>query len=76
MMGLRLRDGVKLEHLSAQGGQDWLGFIDESHLQTAQDEGWIITDDEFMRLSREGMLRLNALVPYILKAQVPEVQAG
>ena len=78
MMGLRLREGVSLKHLNAQVGQDWRSYIDADHLRIAQDEGWIVLDDEHMRLSREGMLRLNALVPYILKVKaVPAaVQAG
>ncbi|MCB9983329.1 MAG: coproporphyrinogen III oxidase [Rhodospirillales bacterium] len=67
MMGLRLREGVRFDHLSAQGGCDWRRYIDEGHLQIAIDEGWIIMDKGAMRLSREGTLRLNALIPYILK---------
>lgn len=69
MMGLRLREGVELKHLSVQGGQDWHAFIDMERLQIVQNEGWVLLDDDKMRLSREGMLRLNALIPYILKAE-------
>ena len=69
MMGLRLRGGVALDHLSEQGGQNWADYIDGAHLKIAEDEGWISLDEQTLRLSREGMLRLNALVPYILKAQ-------
>ncbi|MCB1721862.1 MAG: coproporphyrinogen III oxidase [Rhodospirillales bacterium] len=69
MMGLRLREGAVLEHLSAQGGRSWREFMDMERLQIVQDEGWVFLDDDKMRLSREGLLRLNALVPYILKAE-------
>ena len=69
MMGLRLFEGVEIAHLNAQGGRDWREFIDAAHLQAVMDEGWLQISDERLILSREGMLRLNALIPYILKAQ-------
>lgn len=74
MMGLRLRDGVRFDHLNAQGECDWQSFVDEARLQVAIDEGWIIMGKDAMRLSREGTLRLNALIPYILKAE-PQARA-
>lgn len=78
MMGLRLREGVSLRHLSGQGGQAWQRFIDMKRLQTARDEGWIVETDERLRLTPEGTLRLNALVPYLLKDRKarPLQQAG
>ncbi len=76
MMGLRLHEGVRLEHLSAQGGQDWQNYMDPERLQIIQDQGWLCLNDERMILSREGMLRLNALIPYILKAQSPAGKAA
>lgn len=76
MMGLRLREGVELAHLSEQGGQDWEAYIDTAKFKITKNEGWLACDDQRMVLSREGMLRLNALVPYILKAQAPAVREG
>jgi oxygen-independent coproporphyrinogen-3 oxidase len=68
MMGLRLYEGVALDHLQAQsGGRDWREYIDAARIETARGEGWLDIRDGRMVLSREGMLRLNALIPYILK---------
>ena len=74
MMGLRLQEGVALDHLVAQGGDDWRGFMDLSRLQTAKDEGWIVEDKTNLKLTAEGTLRLNALVPYILKDRSDQAQ--
>ncbi len=75
MMGVRLHEGVRLDHLSAQGGQDWQSYIDAERLRIVQDQGWLEVRKDVLRLTREGMLRLNALIPYILKDQFPEAQA-
>lgn len=75
MMGLRLQEGVALEHLTAQGGSDWRGFMDLPRLQTAKDEGWIVESETHLKLTAEGTLRLNALVPYILKGRPDQAQA-
>ncbi|MEM7651100.1 MAG: radical SAM family heme chaperone HemW [Pseudomonadota bacterium] len=73
MMGLRLIEGVSLEHLSAQAEAPWQSYIDEAHLKTIQNESWAEIDENRLRLTREGLLRLNAIVPYLLKVQ-PEVK--
>ncbi len=67
MMGLRVRGGVSLERLSQVSGVDWRSQIDEVRLQETLTQGWVIFDDEHLRLTREGWLRLNAILPYILK---------
>jgi oxygen-independent coproporphyrinogen-3 oxidase len=68
MMGLRLKDGVSIAHLEEQGRAMWTSFIDAGHFERARHEGWIGFDQEKLWLSTEGMLRLNALVPFILSA--------
>ena len=67
MMGLRLHEGISLDHLSAQADDDWCNLLDMKKVGIARDEGWLKYDDRRMCLSQEGMLRLNSLVPYILK---------
>ncbi|MCC6597687.1 MAG: coproporphyrinogen III oxidase [Alphaproteobacteria bacterium] len=70
MMGLRLRGGVTLAHLDAQAsGGKWRDYVDEERLSRVRAQGWLDYDSERLWLSVEGMLRLNALIPYILKAQ-------
>lgn len=69
MMGLRLRGGVALAHLAAQGGGNWMEHVDMERLRIVREQGWLDYDGERMWLNVEGVLRLNALIPYILKAQ-------
>lgn len=56
MMGLRLRDGVEID----------LSGIDECKLKEAIKQEWCFYEGKRLQLSREGMLRLNALIPYLL----------
>jgi oxygen-independent coproporphyrinogen-3 oxidase len=67
MMGLRLREGLALAKLEQAFGAGWRGFLDEEKLQTARGEGWLEMSDDHIRLTLEGTLRLNALVPFIVK---------
>lgn len=71
MMGLRLREGVLIAHLEEQGGAPWQSFLDQDHLARARDAGWIDYDDVRIWVSVEGMLRLNALLAYIIAAEPP-----
>ncbi len=65
MMGLRLRDGVSLSALD----ESWQDYIDQDHMRQAVIEGWLVHEDDNIRLTREGLLRLNAMVPYLLREQ-------
>lgn len=67
MMGLRLRDGMSIKRAESLSGHSFDDMVDMNNLQVAINEGWIIRDDDIIKLSREGMLRLNALIPYLLK---------
>ncbi len=69
MMGLRLKGGISLAHLEAQGGGSWGDYIDEERLRRVREQGWLDHDGERLWLSIEGRLRLNALIPYILKVK-------
>ena len=68
MMGLRLRGGVNLERLQEEAGRPWAEMLDAAALEKMQGEGWLELTPTHMKLRREGLLRLNAVVPYILKA--------
>ncbi len=57
MMGLRLREGFVPPP----------GYIDEGKLASAVSEGWLVREGDLIVPTREGWLRLNALVPYLLK---------
>lgn len=68
MMGLRLREGMTLSGLS----HDWRNYMDDARMAEAQKQAWLIYDEKNdcgVRLTREGLLRLNAMVPYLLRAE-------
>jgi len=69
MTGLRLADGLLLERLEsiAPDGR-WRAVLDEERLSHVMDEGWLVLDQARMRLNREGRLKMNSLIPYILKS--------
>ncbi len=59
MMGLRLKGGVTLDNLQ--------GRLDEAKLKQAQAQGWLAREGDHITATREGWLRLNALIPYLLQ---------
>lgn len=67
MMGLRLRNGVSFAHLRAVTGCDPFEKIDQKRLEQMKKLGWFDDEPEMLRLTREGWLRLNAIVPDLLK---------
>jgi len=67
MMGLRLSEGAPLERLQQEGSCDIFDVIDAKKLDEAIRQGWIENDGKILKATREGFLRLNALVPYILR---------
>ncbi len=69
MMGLRLREGVAFARLNEQcaDGLFWDHYIDRGKLDVLVDQGWLSYDDQRIVLGVEGVLRLNAVIPFILK---------
>lgn len=67
MMGLRLNEGMDL---SAYGDLDVEAALDMGRVKTSINESWLThVPRERLSVSQEGMLRLNALIPFIVKAQ-------
>ena len=66
MMGLRLREGITLKQLRAKSGIDPADALHPKKLKQAVSEGWMVKDAKRLQLTREGWLRLNSLVPFIL----------
>ncbi|MGB4058383.1 MAG: radical SAM family heme chaperone HemW [Alphaproteobacteria bacterium] len=69
MMGLRLREGVSRDHLREKSGADLHEVLNEEKIRSVIREGWMADDLNHLRLTREGWLRLNAIVPFILKGE-------
>jgi len=66
MMGLRLTDGVSIARCEALSGLRFDDMVDDDHLRIAIEQKWLVRAGDILKCSREGMLRLNALIPYIL----------
>lgn len=66
MMGLRLTAGLDLQNLSDVTGADWRDMIDQARLEALKNEGYLTQNAAHVTLTREGLLRLNGLVPFIL----------
>jgi len=67
MMGLRLRDGISIQAVEDKSGKAFSDMVDADKLQSSIDQDWVIKGGDNLKLTREGLLRLNALIPYILK---------
>ena len=67
MMGLRLREGVSIATLEEISGCKFTDQIKTDHLETAMKEGWVNYDKKSVSLTCEGRLRLNQIIPYLLK---------
>ncbi|MEZ5919462.1 MAG: coproporphyrinogen-III oxidase family protein [Alphaproteobacteria bacterium] len=75
MMGLRLREGVAAARLEEEGACALKDALDMERAALLEEQGWLFRENGMLRLSREGMLRLNAIVPYLLKEEEQQVQA-
>ncbi len=66
LMGARLYDGVSLAHCEDLSGVKASDVLDFSKIDMAAKEGWLEKEDGKIKATREGMLRLNALLGYLL----------
>ncbi len=57
MTGLRLRGGMKIAPVRS--------VLKEENLHQAVEQGWIVLSGDTLQATREGWLRLNALIDYI-----------
>ena len=67
MMGLRLSAGLSIKRIEELSKKRFDDMIDQEKLQTVISQKWAVKDGDNFRLTREGLLRLNAIIPYILK---------
>lgn len=67
MMGLRLEEGLSLEELGQKTGCDWGDVLTQGKVEELQKEGWLSFQESHIQLNHEGWLRLNAIIPHILK---------
>ncbi len=67
MMGLRLAEGVSKAALEREGECMLEDKTDRAKLDELKAQGWLTETDTHIKLEVEGLLRLNAIVPHILK---------
>ena len=58
MMGLRLVSGIALRPV------DWK-YLKRDKLDILSEQGWVVFSDHHIRLTQEGLLRLNAILPFV-----------
>ena len=67
MGGLRVKEGVDLNRAETKTGLSWRDVIDMSRLNILIDQGWLSMEGSRVIPSREGWLRVDSILPYILK---------
>jgi oxygen-independent coproporphyrinogen-3 oxidase len=66
MMGLRLCDGVSIENIEAEIGQDWRMVVAQDKLQHLIDESLLLLTKTHIKPTIDGMQRLNGVLSYLL----------
>ncbi len=69
MMGLRLTAGLDLQQFYAETGCAVSDVADENKIKTLVDEGLLISDNKILKATPRGMLCLNAVLSYIIRAE-------
>ncbi|MEM7680268.1 MAG: radical SAM family heme chaperone HemW [Pseudomonadota bacterium] len=68
MLGLRLREGMDLALAADKAGiKNWRLAVKPEKIDTCVQEGWLTLEGSHLKASTEGWLRLNAMIPHILK---------
>jgi oxygen-independent coproporphyrinogen-3 oxidase len=68
LMGLRLAEGVDPARIAARSGLDFAQAVDPAMLAALLDEGYLgWTEAGRLRATEEGILRLDALLPALLR---------
>lgn len=66
MMGLRLSEGIKLEDVWDETGQNLTDLIQPDKVNQLEQESLLTLDNERIRATGEGRTRLNSVLSYLL----------
>lgn len=72
MTGLRMAEGLDLERLERQSGQDWQTMIDAGRIDELVAGGFLRQAPGRLTATPAGMLRLNALLAALLTPDLDE----
>jgi putative oxygen-independent coproporphyrinogen III oxidase len=67
LMGLRLREGVLPARVEARAGLPWAAIIDPTMLEALLEEDYLHWQHDHLAATPEGLLRLDALLPVLLR---------
>lgn len=67
LMGLRLRDGITAKHFYHRTGKTLESCLDLDILQACLDEDYLYYDTHILRATKEGRLRLEALLTRLVR---------
>jgi oxygen-independent coproporphyrinogen-3 oxidase len=67
LMGLRLAEGVEPARIAARAGRPFAEVVDAAMLAALLDEGYLAWCDGRLAATAEGRLRLDALLPVLLR---------
>jgi len=67
LMGLRLAEGVDPARIEARSGLAFAELVDPAMLAACLDEGYLAWKDNRLAATEEGRLRLDALLPALLR---------
>ena len=67
LMGLRLVEGVRIERFEARTGVALSAALEPDILEAAIEQGYLVMADDVLAATGEGRLRLDALLPRLLK---------
>jgi putative oxygen-independent coproporphyrinogen III oxidase len=62
LMGLRLREGIRMEEAFLRTGKPWDEWVNPDKLERLEQEGLVEMAPEMLKVTRAGRLVLNALV--------------
>ncbi|MEH6629487.1 MAG: radical SAM family heme chaperone HemW [Halopseudomonas aestusnigri] len=66
MMGLRLEEGISLQAITDETGDDFINQIDQVRLKQLCDEQLLVITDDKIWATSSGRTRLNSLLSYLL----------
>jgi coproporphyrinogen III oxidase-like Fe-S oxidoreductase len=65
-MGLRLIEGISLDHFNSLTNQHLTKIIDKNRINALEDQGYLTLNNTVLKTTVAGRQRLNAVLTYLL----------
>jgi oxygen-independent coproporphyrinogen-3 oxidase len=66
LMGLRLIEGISLDHFNSLTNQHLTKIIDKNRINALADQGYLTLNNTVLKTTVAGRQRLNAVLTYLL----------